>query len=124
MSKDTELRKILEPVLDWFQSDEEDERPTEDVLREVVQTLQEDRRDLLDLQQKLRYILQADLNNRQTPRIVDIGFAAFMRAKGKNEEDGGPADWSNDTLPDVMVMIEEIKRDLLGIPLKEGGGAV
>jgi hypothetical protein len=37
------LREALEPVLHWYQSDEQDERPLEDIVRDVVTDLQHDR---------------------------------------------------------------------------------
>jgi hypothetical protein len=59
------------------------------------------------------YILQDDIHNRLTPRIVDIAYSAFMIAKqGKNKDDGGPCDWFNDTKPMVMEQLAKIKRDL------------
>lgn len=59
------------------------------------------------------YILQDDLHNRLTPRIVDVAYTAFMQAKSPNNEDGGPSDWFNDTRPIVMKAIEAIKKDIL-----------
>lgn len=58
------------------------------------------------------YILQDDMHNRLTPRVVDIAYSAFMVAKAKNSEDGGPTDWFNDTKPLVMQAIAKIRIDL------------
>lgn len=58
----------------------------------------------------INYVLQDDECNRLTPRIVDIAYSAFMRgAVGKNDDDGGPCDWFNDTKPMVMKAIERIR---------------
>lgn len=58
------------------------------------------------------YILQDDLHNRLTPRIIDIAYTAFMLGKRPNTEDGGESDWYNDTRPTVLEMIAKIERDL------------
>ena len=59
------------------------------------------------------YILQDDIHNRLTPRVVDIAYSAFMRGRsGINSDDGGPCDWFNDTKPMVMNQIAKIKKDL------------
>jgi len=61
----------------------------------------------------LAYVLQDDLHNRLTPRLIDIAYTAFMSgASGKNKEDGGPCDWFNDTKPVVQAAIEEIRKKL------------
>lgn len=38
-----EVREILAPVIDWFESDERDGIPTLEILRDVVKELQNDR---------------------------------------------------------------------------------
>ena len=38
-----DLLAILEPVLDWYQSDEQPERPPLEILRDIVADLQTDR---------------------------------------------------------------------------------
>lgn len=61
----------------------------------------------------IAYVLQEDLHNRLTPRVIDIAYSAFMSgAVGKNNEDGGKCDWFNDTKPMVLAQIEKIKHDL------------
>ena len=66
----------------------------------------------------IAYILQDDLHNCLTPRIVDIAYSAFMRrCSGKNAEDGGPCDWFNDTKPMVMEQIAKIAKDLSEAPV-------
>lgn len=50
---DHQVRTALAPVIDWFQSDEQPERPTMDILREVVKELVEDRHQLLAIQRIL-----------------------------------------------------------------------
>lgn len=68
----------------------------------------------------LAYVMQDDMNNRLTPRIVDIAYTAFMsRATGKNKDDGGPCDWFNDTKPQITKAIEQLKSDLLDAPSSE-----
>ena len=61
----------------------------------------------------LEYVLQDDIHNRLTPRIVDIAYTAFMLAKEPNSEDGGPSDWFNDTKPSVMKSIDKLRGELL-----------
>jgi hypothetical protein len=59
------------------------------------------------------YILQDDLHNRLTPRVVDIAYSAFMSGRtGKNKDDGGPCDWFNDTKPMVLEALAKIRKDL------------
>jgi hypothetical protein len=65
------------------------------------------------LTELIDYILQDDIQNRLTPRVVDIAFSAFMAAKhGKNKDDGGPCDWFSDTKPVVMEALTKIRNDL------------
>ena len=54
------------------------------------------------------YILQDDLHNRLTPRVIDIAYTAFMLAKQPNKEDGGESDWYNDTHPKIQELIAKI----------------
>lgn len=61
----------------------------------------------------LAYVLQDDLHNRTTPRIIDIAYTAFMAAKAVNKENGGPSDWFNDTKPVVMEAIAALRNDLI-----------
>lgn len=61
----------------------------------------------------LEYVLQDDLHNRTTPRVIDIAYTAFMAAKQPNTEDGGPSDWFTDTRPVVLAAIEKLRKDLL-----------
>lgn len=59
------------------------------------------------------YILQDDIHNRLTPRVVDIAYSAFVLGRsGTNSDDGGPCDWFNDTKPMVMEQIAKVKKDL------------
>ena len=60
------------------------------------------------------YILQNDLHNRLTPRIIDVAYTAFVLAKQPNKEDGGESDWFNDTRPAILEMITKIGKDLEG----------
>jgi len=77
-----------------------------DDLRRKVETLRE-------AQSLVTYILQDDLHNRLTPRVIDIAYTAFMRAKDKNDEDGGDTDWFNDTRPLIIEAIAKVERDVL-----------
>lgn len=61
----------------------------------------------------LTYVLQHDMHNRTTPRVIDIAYTAFMQAKSPNTEDGGPSDWYNDTKPMIEVAIDKLRRDLM-----------
>lgn len=61
----------------------------------------------------LSYVLQDDLQNRLTPRIIDIAYTAFMAAKKPNDEDGGASDWFTDTRPVVKELIEKLRKDLV-----------
>lgn len=58
------------------------------------------------------YILQDDLHNRLTPRIIDVAYTAFALAKQPNKEDGGESDWFNDTRTTIIKMIAKIEKDL------------
>lgn len=60
----------------------------------------------------IAYILQEDLHNRLTPRIIDIAYTAFMLAKQPNKEDGGASDWYTDTRPAILELIAKVERDL------------
>lgn len=58
------------------------------------------------------YVLQDNLHNRLTPRVVDIAYSAFASGRGGRSEDGEPCDWFNDTKPRVVAWIDKIKKDL------------
>ena len=58
------------------------------------------------------YVLQDDIHNRLTPRVVDIAYSAFASGRGGRSEDGEPCDWFNDTKPRVVAWIDKIKKDL------------
>ncbi|MGH8466506.1 MAG: hypothetical protein ACRER5_20405, partial [Pseudomonas sp.] len=61
----------------------------------------------------LTYVLQDDVHNRLTPRVIDIAYTAFMQAKQPNDEDGGASDWFNDTKPVVARAIAKLRKDLM-----------
>lgn len=61
----------------------------------------------------LTYVLQDDVHNRLTPRVIDIAYTAFMQAHQPNSDDGAPSDWYNDTKPAVMRAISKLRSDLL-----------
>ena len=67
----------------------------------------------------LAYVLQDELHNRLTPRVIDIAYTAFMQAKRPNNEDGSASDWFNDTRPVVRELIAKLRKDLI----KELAGA-
>ena len=67
----------------------------------------------MELNNLVDYILQDDVHNRLTPRVVDIAYSAFMIGRcGKNKDDGGPCDWFNDTKPMVLEQLAKIKKDM------------
>ena len=49
-----DLLAVLEPVLDWYQSDEHPERPPLEIIRDIVADLQSDRAELLAIHAKIR----------------------------------------------------------------------
>ena len=61
----------------------------------------------------LAYVLQDDMHNRLTPRVVDIAYTAFNLAKQPNTEDGGSSDWFTDTKPTVDKLIAKLRKDLI-----------
>lgn len=61
----------------------------------------------------LAYVLQDDLHNRLTPRVIDIAYSAFMLGKQPNKEDGGESDWFTDTKPTIAKAIALLKKDLI-----------
>ena len=61
----------------------------------------------------LAYVLQDDMHNRLTPRVVDIAYTAFTLAKQANTEDGGSSDWFNDTKPEISRLIAKLRKDLI-----------
>ena len=61
----------------------------------------------------LAYVLQDELHNRLTPRVIDIAYTAFMQAKRPYNEDGGASDWFNDTRPVVRELIAKLRKDLI-----------
>ena len=67
----------------------------------------------------LAYVLQDELHNRLTPRVIDIAYTAFMQAKQPYDEDGRASDWFNDTRPVVRELIAKLRKDLI----KELAGA-
>lgn len=62
--------------------------------------------------QLLDYVLQDDIHNRLTPRVIDIAYTAFMRAKDRNTDDGGATDWFNDTRPAIIEAINKLRNEL------------
>lgn len=60
----------------------------------------------------LAYVLQDDMHNRLTPRVIDIAYTAFTLAKQPNTEDGGASDWFNDTKPSITKLIAKLQKDL------------
>lgn len=56
----------------------------------------------------LNYIFQDDTNTAGL-RIIDLCYTAFMRAKDKNDEDGGPTDWFTDTRPLIIEGIDKLR---------------
>lgn len=54
------------------------------------------------------YVLQDDIQNRLTPRVVDIAYSAFTIGRRDT-----PHDWFNDTKPMVMEQLAKIKKHLV-----------
>lgn len=52
------IREALEPVIDWYQSDEHPSRDTVDIVEDIVADLQMDRNDSLKCRKALREIRQ------------------------------------------------------------------
>lgn len=50
----TDIAAAIAPVKDWYQSDEEIERPLVDVLTDIVSDLQEDRQEVLEMKGVMR----------------------------------------------------------------------
>jgi len=67
------------------------------------------------LRERLGHLLSIDSQHDRTPRIIDIAYTAFMRAKDANDEDGGATDWMTDTRPLVLEAIAQ-HRAALGSP--------
>lgn len=91
--------------------------PPEYTMNEIISDccsfLCEPRDPAQDVAALVDYVLQDDLHNRLTPRVVDIAYSAFMLGRsGKNKDDGGPCDWFNDTKPMVDAKIAEIRAAL------------
>ena len=109
-----EVQEAIGTVYDWYQSDEEHDRPIIDILGDMAADLMQDRADNIRIRDDLRYVTQDDLLNRTIPRIIDIAYTAFMTAKKSSEsEPGEPSDWMNDGKPKAMVAIEQLRRRLL-----------
>ena len=53
------------------------------------------------------YVLQDNLHNRLTPRVVDIAYSAFTFGRRDT-----PHDWVNDTKPMVMEQLVKIQKHL------------
>lgn len=53
------------------------------------------------------YVLQDDIHNRLTPRVVDIAYSAFTIGRRDT-----PHDWFNDTKPMVMEQLAKIQKHL------------
>lgn len=67
----------------------------------------------MEINNLVDYILQDDVHNRLTPRVVDIAYSAFMIGRcGKNKDDGGPCDWFTDTKQMVLEQLAKIKKDM------------
>ena len=105
---DDELQSIQEFVVSALS-----QQATIDALTAKVAAL-EGRSELMD------YVLQHELHNRLTPRIVDIAYSAFMNARRPNSDDGGRTDWFTDTKPMVDREIANIRAALASPTAIEG----
>jgi hypothetical protein len=61
----------------------------------------------MEINNLVDYILQDDVHNRLTPRVVDIAYSAFTFGRRNT-----PHDWFNDTKPMVMEQLAKIKKDM------------
>lgn len=78
MIRESDVREALAPVLDWFQSEEDAERPLVSILRDVVQELIDDRNDNLAFG-RLAGELRMELDNSDSyggPRVDEGGDRA------------------------------------------------
>ena len=67
---------------------------------------------LREAQEALEYITREN-GDGSRPTILDLCYTAFMTAKRKNTEDGGPTDWFTDTRPNVAAFVENLRRAAL-----------
>lgn len=79
---------------------------------ETIPALKNELRAAIAWNDLLTYVLQGDMHNRLTPRVIDIAYTAFMCGKQPNSEDGGASDWFNDTKPMVEKAIDKLRKDL------------
>lgn len=63
-----QIYTILVPVLDWYQSEEEDARPPLEILQDIVDDLQSDRADLLALRAQIGKPPEGSHSDEQWPR--------------------------------------------------------
>jgi len=45
-------------------------------------------------------------------RIIDVAYTAFTLARQPNPENGGASDWSNDTRPGIIKIIESLAEEV------------
>lgn len=62
---------------------------------------------------RLDHLTSIDKQHDRSPRIIDIAYTAFLRAKETNDEDGGPTDWFTDTYPRIVKLIETARAALI-----------
>jgi hypothetical protein len=70
------LLAVLEPVLDWYQSDEHDPREPLDILRDIVDDLQTDRAENMRLRPAAKRALKLARNGRYSAaELIDVANA-------------------------------------------------
>jgi len=60
---------------------------------------------------RLADIFKTDVADGQV-RIIDVAYTAFTLARQPNPEDGGASDWSNDTRPGIIKIIESLAEEV------------
>lgn len=70
------LLAVLEPVIDWYQSDEHDPRKPLEILRDIVDDLQTDRAENLKLRRAAKTALKLARNGRYSAaELIDVANA-------------------------------------------------
>ncbi len=94
MDLETELRKALEPVLHWYQSDEEPIRELMDIVKDVVADLQADR--------------AVALKTRKLSECVEwLNSSAFSAYRHRDADTG--------ELPGYVTLVDEDRAAWVGI---------
>lgn len=68
MTHNQDLQAIIQPVIDWYQSDEEEARPLLDILKDIVTDMQSDRAEVLALRAQIGKPPEGSHPDEQFPR--------------------------------------------------------